>query len=478
MTPQLQQAIKLLQMSNQELTDFVATEIEQNPLLERDDVGGDDTPDQDSFSASTPSKAENVAEVAGEPTQITGNDEDTAGSNADDTWVNDGMTGEEAFTPSHSSAGGDDEFSAAQNVADKPSLREHLMEQIQVDIIDPTNQMIAVTLVELLDEAGYLPADLDLIRTQLGATPEQFEDVITHLQMFEPPGIFARSLQECLTLQLRDKNRLDPAMQMLLQHLDLVARHEHKALMKLCGVDAEDLGDMIREIRQLDPKPAQAFTADVALPIVPDVILKPLPAGTWHVELNTETLPRVLANNRYYTRVQASAHTKSDKEYLSERWQHANWLIKALQQRANTILKVAAEIVKQQDMFFVHGVQYLKPLILRDIAAAVEMHESTVSRVTQNKFITTPRGMFELKYFFTTALNRSAGGDMVSSESVRERIRLLIEAEQPSNILSDDRLAELLSAEGVDVARRTVAKYREAMRIPSSAQRRREKKVI
>src|SRR3984957_3702139 len=234
---------------------------------------------------------------------------------------------------------------------------------------------------------------------------------------------------------------------------------------------------MIDEIRRLDPKPALVFASDVAQPIVADVFLRAQNGG-WHVELNSENLPRVLANNRYYAKVQASAHTKTDKEYISDRWQQANWLIKALQQRAVTILKVATEIVRQQDAFFVHGVQHLKPLILRDIAAAVEMHESTVSRVTQNKYIATPRGLFELKYFFTTALTRNDTGESVSSESVRERIRKLIEGESPAEILSDDRLTELLRTEGIDIARRTVAKYREGRRIASSAQRRREKRVM
>jgi RNA polymerase sigma-54 factor len=246
--------------------------------------------------------------------------------------------------------------------------------------------------------------------------------------------------------------------------------------MKLCGVDAEDLAGMIREIRELNPKPAMMFVSDVAPPIVPDVILRPQPGSGWQVELNNENLPRVLANEKYYARVQASARSKTDHDYLSERWQQANWLVKALHQRATTILKVASEIVRQQDKFFVHGVQHLRPLILRDIAAAVEMHESTVSRVTQNKYITTPRGLFELKYFFTTALTRSDGGETVSSEAVRERIRMLIEAETPDTILSDDHIAATLRTSGIDIARRTVAKYRESMRIASSAQRRREKR--
>ncbi|MDX2028469.1 MAG: RNA polymerase factor sigma-54 [Alphaproteobacteria bacterium] len=476
MTPQLQQAIKLLQMSNQELGDFVAQEIEQNPLLER----ADDTADTPALAEQIATESENSApRESGEadPAPLSGKEVEIApATSEEEMWASDGYAGDDAHASSRGGSFDDDEFSAVQNIAERPSLREHILGQIHVDILEPADRLIAVALAELLDEAGYLPAELDLVRAQLGAEPERFGDVVATLQRLDPPGIFARSLQECLAIQLREKNRLDPAMDILLQNLDFLARREKAALMKLCGVDAEDLTGMIEEIRQLNPKPAQTFTSDMAPPVVADVLLRPQPGGGWHVELNADNLPRVLANDRYYAKVQASARTKTDKDYLSERWQQANWLVKALHQRATTILKVSAEIVKQQDAFFIHGVQKLRPLILRDIAAAVEMHESTISRVTQNKYIATPRGLFELKYFFTTALARADGGETVSSEAVRDRIRNLIEEEKPDAILSDDRIAEILHGEGIDVARRTVAKYREALRIPTSAQRRREKK--
>jgi RNA polymerase sigma-54 factor len=481
MTPQLQQAIKLLQMSNQELGEFIASEIEKNPLLERADDEG--TEENTAPAEHVPTEAEHLVIApksvsAGEPVALAGHESrETSGEgSAEDVWAGDGYGGEDSFGPSRSGSFEADDFRAARDVAGGPSLREHLLGQIQIDIIDPSDRLIASALIELLDEAGYLPADLELVRTQLGATPEQFENVITTLQQFDPPGIFARSLKECLALQLREKDRCDPAMEKLLDHLDLVAKHERGPLMRLCSVDAEDLAAMIAEIRELDPKPALAFAGDVAPPIVPDVVLRPQPGSGWHVELNSDNLPRVLANERYYAKVQASSRNKADKDYLSERWQQANWLVKALHQRATTILKVAAEIVRQQDKFFVHGVRHLKPLILRDIAEAVEMHESTVSRVTQHKYIATPRGLFELKYFFTTALSRQDGGDAVSSEAVRDRIKALVESESVGEILSDDRITEILRKDGIDIARRTVAKYREALRLPSSAQRRREKR--
>ena len=472
MTPQLQQAIKLLQMSNQELNDFVETEVEQNPLLERQD--------EDAEYGAEPGQDMEISAAAGnsDPAPLSGEKEDTTTDQDEKPWDEDAGPGAEAFGQSHNNSFDDDEFSMANSVAEKPSLRDHLLEQIHVDVADPADRMVAVALVELLDEAGYLPADLDLVRSQLGLTPEHFEDIIKKVQTFDPPGIFARSLKECLALQLKDKNRLDPAMEILLNHLDLLAKRDRAALMKLCSVDAEDLTGMIDDIKQLNPKPAHIFTIDVAPAIVPDVLLKAVAGGTWQVELNSETLPRVLANNRYYAEVQKSAHKKIDKEYLSDRWQQANWLVKALQQRATTILKVSSEIVRQQDDFFVHGVRHLKPLILRDIASAVEMHESTVSRVTQNKFIATPRGLFELKYFFTTSLARNDGGEgVVSSEAVRDRIRQLVDEEKPTAVFSDDAIADVLKTEGIDIARRTVAKYREALRIPSSAQRRRDKRA-
>jgi len=465
MTPQLQQAIKLLQLSNQELCDFVASEIDNNPFLEHSE-------DQEFGASDTQSSSVeslDVATPAGDTpieSEVPADTETTSFENYD----------------THEHSGGEYDPSApqrslAETVAERPSLREHLLGQIHVDFADPAECMMAAALVELLDEAGYLPAELDLVRAQMGVAPELFENIITRLQRLDPAGIFARSLKECLTIQLREKNRLDPAMAVLLDRLDLLAKREMSTLMRLCGVDAEDLADMIAEIRALDPKPAIAFAADAAPPITPDVLLVPLPGGGWHIELNTDNLPRVLVNETFYSKLVNGTRTGPDKDFVSQKWQQANWLVKALHQRATTILKVATEIVKKQDQFFVYGVQHLKPLILRDIAEAIEMHESTVSRVTQNKYIATPRGMFELKYFFTNALPTTGGNDSVSTLAVRERIKALIGAEVPEAILSDDRLMELLKAEGIDIARRTVAKYRESLGIPTSAQRRREKRV-
>jgi RNA polymerase sigma-54 factor len=301
--------------------------------------------------------------------------------------------------------------------------------------------------------------------------------VLGKLQTFDPPGVFARSLAECLALQLKDQNRYDPLMARLLGNLDLLANRNLTALKKAVGTEMDELADMIQEIKRLNPKPGLKFGTIQMQPVVPDVIVRSASDGGWHVELNSDTLPRVLVNSTYYTRISKTASNEKDKGYLLECLQTANWLVKSLDQRARTILRVAEQIVRQQDAFFMHGVQYLRPLNLKTIADAISMHESTVSRVTSNKYISTPRGIFELKYFFTSAIASSSDGESHSSESVRYRIKQMIEGERVGDVLSDDQLVDRLKGEGVDIARRTVAKYREAMRIPSSVQRRRDKRL-
>ncbi|HEY8538003.1 MAG TPA: RNA polymerase factor sigma-54, partial [Steroidobacteraceae bacterium] len=339
------------------------------------------------------------------------------------------------------------------------------------------DRIIATHLLDLLDDSGYLVGDLAQVASVLNCDVARVEATLEKLQRLDPPGVFARNLKECLALQLRDRNRLDPAMAALLDNLDLLARRDIAGLMRVCGVGAEDIADMVAEIKTLNPKPGLAFDRTVLQPIVPDVLMRPAPGGGWIVELNQETLPRVLVNTQYYARISKAARNKAEKDFIVERFNAANWLVKSLHQRAQTILKVATEIVRQQDAFFRHGVRYLRPLVLRDIATAIEMHESTVSRVTTNKYLAAPHGIYELKYFFTSAIASASGGEAHSAEAVRARIRTLIESESPDQVLSDDKLVELLRKDGVDIARRTVAKYREAMRIPSSVQRRREKSL-
>ena len=328
-----------------------------------------------------------------------------------------------------------------------------------------------------MDDAGYFRGDLSEIAERLGFPLEKAEQLLARLQQLDPAGVFARNLSECLALQLREQNRLDPAMQKMLDHLDLLAAHDLKKLKSLCGVDEQDLKDMIAEIRGLNPKPASDFEPLIVQTVIPDVLMRPLPkskGGGWAVELNNETLPRVLLNKKYYAEISQNARNPKDKQYISEQVSSAHWLIKAMHQRAETILKTASEIILQQENFFLYGVEFLKPLVLKDIALAIGMHESTISRVTTGKYIGTPRGVFELKYFFTSGVTNDDGA-AVSSQSIKSRIEALIAAEKPDAILSDDDLVDLLKKEGIDVARRTVAKYREACKIPSSVQRRRQK---
>jgi RNA polymerase sigma-54 factor len=328
--------------------------------------------------------------------------------------------------------------------------------------------------VDSLDEAGYLADDLVGVAERLGAEPAEVEEVLACLQQFEPTGVFSRSLSECLSLQLREQGRLDPAMQKLMQNLDLLAHRDLPALAQLCEVDIEDLLDMIREVRQLTPKPGLAFAREPVTAVVPDVFISAKANGGWGVELNMDTLPKVLLNKTYYAEVSATKD-KAVRSYIDTCYSDANWLLKSLDQRASTILKVVTEIVRRQEAFLRHGVHHLKPLTLRAVGDAIGMHESTISRVTANKYAATPRGVLELRYFFTSAISSSGGAALYSAESVRHRIKQLIDQEKPSEILSDDRIVEILRAQDIEIARRTIVKYRESMKIPSSIQRRRLK---
>jgi RNA polymerase sigma-54 factor len=368
-----------------------------------------------------------------------------------------------------------DEDSLESSVAAGGSLKDHLEEQLAIAALSPEKRLICLSLIDAVDEAGYLRADLDEVAVRIGTPLSDVEEVLATLQGFDPVGVAARDLAECLSIQLKAQDRLDPAMAALLTRLDLVARRETAALCAICAVDAEDIADMIAEIRGLTPKPGLAFGTEPVQPVIPDVFVKEGPDGLWHVELNSDTLPRMLVNSRYYNKVSTGARDKESKNYLTECLNNANWLVKSLDQRARTILKVASEIVRQQDGFLTYGVRHLRPLNLRTIADAITMHESTVSRVTSNKYIATPRGVFELKYFFTASIQSINGSEAHSAEAVRDRIREMIEKEGKREILSDDRIVSLLTADGVNIARRTVAKYREAMRIPSSVERRRLK---
>jgi len=474
MTPQLLQAIKLLQYNNVELAAFIEQELERNPLLEREE--GDD--DSGAF--------EPVAAAAGDLVEAAGSGDvghlaEAIDADRDDVFEPDGP----ALSPQPDLGGavwdgvgrggfaeGDanlEDFAAAET-----SLAGHLEAQLGF-IGEPVDRLIALHLIGLLDEAGYLREPLDEIAARLGVPEARIGTLLAELQKLEPCGVFARDLAECLALQLAERDRLDPMMKILLDNLELLARRDFAQLRKLCRCDEEDLAEMISEIRALDPRPGRAFGGGGGQTITPDIVVREGPDGGWRIDLVSESLPRLLVNRSYHAAIARSPEGSKAKTFLNDCLQDANWLMKSLDQRARTILKVATEIVRQQDAFFAHGVRHLKPLNLRQVAERIDMHESTVSRVTSNKYMATPRGMFELKYFFTTAIAATGDGEAHSAEAVRHRIRELIEAEAAEEVLSDDAIVARLRGEGIELARRTVAKYRESLNIPSSVQRRREK---
>ena len=514
MTPQLMQAIKLLQLSNLDLSAFVEEELERNPLLDRASdgpeapVAGEPATERAEFSDSGNSGS--YGDEGGDASDMASGSAGEAFEPGQEDWLNrdlgsrteieqtldtplDNVFSEEpaeaaarvaqdaaptAYTEWGGGASNDDDYNLEAFVAAEVTLGGHLAEQLAVAFSGPAQRMIGQYLIDLVDDAGYLPADLGQAAERLGASQADVDAVVSVLQKFDPPGVCARNLSECLAIQLRELNRYDPAMQALVENLDLLARRDIASLRKLCGVDDEDITDMIGEIRRLDPKPGLKFGSARTQTMVPDVYVRPGPDGGWHVELNSDTLPRVLVNQVYYTELSKTIRKDGDKSYFSDCLQNATWLVRALDQRARTILKVATEIVRQQDGFFTHGVAHLRPLNLKAVADAIQMHESTVSRVTANKYMATNRGSFELKYFFTASIASADGGEAHSAEAVRHHIKLLIDAEAPAAILSDDTIVERLRESGIDIARRTVAKYREAMRIPSSVQRRRDKQSM
>ena len=512
MTPQILQAIKLLQLSSLELAAYVDAELERNPLLERDDgiaESGPDAPEAPMASAT---------ESDGDSGDFAGGED--FGSDFDDTgpieadWAREDLetgagaleksldTGVEnvfdtdrseqaaeiaafpnsteglsATSWSGSGAGVDGEDPNLEAyVSQRINLRDHLSAQLSIACPDPVDRLIGHSIIDAIEDSGYLKTASNEIADRLGAPPSRVEAILGTIHTFDPSGIGARDLAECLAIQLKEKDRFDPAMQALVANLPLVARRDFASLRKLCGVDDEDLIDMLAEIRRLEPKPGRSFGGEPMQVVVADVTVRTAADGSWHIELSADGLPRVLINQTYAARVSKTVSTPAEKTFLTTCLQDANWLTKSLEQRARTILKVATEIVRQQDGFFVHGVEHLRPLNLKVIADAIGMHESTISRVTSNKYMSCSRGLFELKYFFNASIPSGArGGEAHSSEAVRFRIKQLIDNEQAKSVLSDDAIVDKLNDANVVIARRTVAKYREAMQIPSSVERRREK---
>ena len=478
MTPQLQQAIKLLALSNLEIEAFIGEALETNPLLEAGEtrMESERTADEVREEAPEDPTADILIERGrGEADSPLDIDPDTLDRDRD--------TGDWS-AQAGGGAGEDDLPDISERADDEPTLAEHLEAQVGAAAPDRAAEFVARHLIGLLDEAGYLTATLREVAGDLGITIAEAEQGLAVVQSLDPTGVGARTLSECLALQAKEADRYDPCMARLIDNLDLVARGEFARLKRMCDVDDEDFADMLVELRSYDPKPGLKLGGGAREPVVPDILLAPGSKGAWTIALNEATLPRLIINRRYYVELRDGCQDKASKSWLGEKLADANWLIKALDQRQKTILKVAAEIVKQQDGFFRQGVSMLRPLTLRTVAEAIEMHESTVSRVTSNKYLHCDRGTFELKYFFTSGVARvgasgeeSDGEGSVSAEAVKAQIRALCDAEAPDDILSDDKLVELLRDKGFDLARRTVAKYREAIGIGSSVQRRRQKKL-
>ena len=463
MTPQLQQAIKLLALSNLEIETFVGEALESNPLLEMGEVrreAGEDAPAEPQEHDSAPDmdgdSALDIADHALDPEAAPGDMGDWSRGD-----IGSAGSAELPDLENRSSSG--------------PSLADHLTEQVGAVAHDTREALIALRIIGDLDEAGYLPTGLLVIAEELGVPLAEVERALATVQSLDPTGVGARSLSECLALQAREADRYDPCMARLIDNLDLVASGDIARLKRMCEVDDEDFADMLAELRGYDPKPGLAFGVGAEGAVVPDVLITPSDAG-WDIRLNEASLPRLVVNREYYLELKTGARDKASQSWLNEQLGEADWLIRALDQRQKTILKTAAEIVKRQEGFFREGVTAMRPLTLREVAEQIEMHESTVSRVTSNKYLSCPRGTFELKYFFSSGV-AAADGEGASSEAIKARIKALCDGEDPKKVLSDQKLADLLNAEGFDLARRTVAKYREAIGIGSSAQRRRQKKL-
>ncbi|MEM1289653.1 MAG: RNA polymerase factor sigma-54 [Pseudomonadota bacterium] len=457
MTPQLQQAIKLLQLSNLELQEFVEERLLENPFLERKEAEAAEPAERGAMDNSADNKQEDLSPPDGSDDPLPAPKE---------------RIRENAASPSSSS----DEYDAAAHVRVELSLRDVLEEQLVVHFRDPVEQAIARYIVDLIEESGYLSTPTDVIAERLGCPQDDIEMVLAEIQKFEPSGVGARSLGECLRLQLADHPAVPNGMDIVLDNLALLGSHKTTELKRLAKMDDDTLREAVTLIRMLNPKPGLAYGSDPVQVVVPDVYVAEGSDGSWRVELNSETLPRVIANEQYYAKLSKQPQPDDSKSFLQNQMSDANWLVRSLDQRARTILKVSSEIVRYQDGFFAEGIRYLRPLNLKTVADAISMHESTVSRVTTGKYMHTPRGVFEMKYFFTAAIPSSGGEQDYSAESVRHVIRTLIDDEDPMQPLSDDQLVAKLAEHDMVIARRTVAKYRMSLDIPSSVQRKRAAK--
>jgi RNA polymerase sigma-54 factor len=491
MTPQLQLSLKILQFNSLELNEFVENELQNNPLLEAEAKEERDNSDDDFSVESSENNAENSEGDERETHEDFDNPKDNSellDTGADDSW---NTSESSSLEPSGDSLYYEDaknntsyEPTDAGSIIEKTyseaeSLRDFLNQQIDVDFYNLERKLIAYHLVDMLDKNGFLSSetledDLDNLAKNLGTSRDVIDDVIEDLKGFEPVGVFARNLKDCLKIQLEAQDRLDPSMEKFIDNLELLAKGEIAKLAKICDVDKDEIEYLTKEVKQLNPRPASGFENIQVETKQIDIFLRK-EKGKWTIELNNEVMPKVLLNKKYYQEVKAKSKDENSKKYLNEQFASANWLIRAITQRAETMMKVTNELVLEQSEFFENGINYLRPMIMRDIAEKVGVHESTVGRVVNGKYISTPRGVFELKFFFTSSIGNSTGGSDYSSQTVKHQIKELIEQEE--KILSDEDIAQILKSRGIDCARRTVAKYREAQNIPTSAERKRSRKI-
>ncbi len=459
MTQQLRSSIALLQFSTQELNHFIDAELEKNPLLKRDDGSSSEQVDvkdsTEALATDSGSTAETLTETLDMPVE-----------GAEDSMRYDGVIDGKY-------AGQSDD--AINRVTETKTLHQDILEQLQLQIFSDIEMKITQAVVDMVDANGYLPEDIMQRADMLGVTEATLRNVISNIQQCEPTGVGARNLRECIALQLEENDELDSATQCILDNLELIASGSLTKLKKISGLDEKQIAEKMTLIKSCNPKPGSIYDNTIAQTLIPEVIVRKRD-GEWIVELNHDILPKVLIDQTYSNSLKERVRDKEDGKIINEHLANASWLVKSLHQRNTTLLNVASEIVQEQQDFFDFGIQYLKPMTLKDIAAKADCHESTVSRITTSKYMNTPRGIFELKYFFSSTLNNANGGEAYSSRSVMHLIKEITDAEKPDAILSDDAIAEQLNAQGIDVARRTVVKYRKLMNIPSSIQRRRAKK--
>lgn len=471
MTTQLRQAINLLQMSNVELSELIETELSQNPLLERE---------EDISEKEIEKKEQSETEEPIETIEDYGldvdydNEFDDFGSDRE-SYDNNGDYAFEDYSKTRQANISEDFDFFEDKLSHIKSLYDFLKEQIYLAFKKNYDKIIALRLCEFLDDSGYFIGNTKKISSSLNIEEEKTLNILSKLKEFEPSGIFASSLAECLKTQLKDKNLFNEKIEILLNNLDLLANGNFAKIKNICKISTdEELASIIKNIKAQNPKPANKFFTENTQYIIPDILVRTNKNGDYIIELNPASLPRVLINQSYVSEI-SKLYNKEANKYIKKQLSSASFLVKALHQRATTILRVSEEIITRQKDFFKQGVKHLRPMLLRDIAEAIEMHESTISRVTTNKFMMTPRGLFELKYFFSSAAGSYSNDDTTSIISIKHKIKDIIDNESKSKILSDDKIVEMLASEEIKIARRTIAKYRDSMNIPSSSIRKKTK---